>query len=99
MLIHLLSRCMALLHLSLLLSVIYHSNARTLHYLVPAPPLLALCCCSPMQKWRTHIHWHPSHPLFFLMIRRPPRSTLVRSSAASDVYRRQLLHLSLLLSV
>src|SRR5678815_6180446 len=26
------------------------------------------------------------------MIRRPPRSTLDRSSAASDVYKRQLLH-------
>ena len=28
--------------------------------------------------------------LFFLMIRRPPRSTLDRSSAASDVYKRQI---------
>ena len=28
-------------------------------------------------------------PVFFLMIRRPPRSTLDRSSAASDVYKRQ----------
>ena len=28
---------------------------------------------------------------FFLMIRRPPRSTLDRSSAASDVYKRQYL--------
>ena len=27
---------------------------------------------------------------FFLMIRRPPRSTLSSSSAASDVYKRQL---------
>ncbi|WP_460379511.1 hypothetical protein, partial [Staphylococcus aureus] len=27
--------------------------------------------------------------LCFLMIRRPPRSTRVRSSAASDVYKRQ----------
>ena len=27
--------------------------------------------------------------LFFLMIRRPPRSTQSRSSAASDVYKRQ----------
>ena len=27
---------------------------------------------------------------FFLMIRRPPRSTLGRSSAASDVYKRQV---------
>ncbi|WP_460379545.1 hypothetical protein, partial [Staphylococcus aureus] len=26
----------------------------------------------------------------FLMIRRPPRSTRVRSSAASDVYKRQI---------
>ena len=31
---------------------------------------------------------------FFLMIRRPPRSTLDRSSAASDVYKRQQ-HLSI----
>ena len=30
---------------------------------------------------------------FFLMIRRPPRSTLDRSSAASDVYKRQALRL------
>src|SRR5678816_645937 len=30
--------------------------------------------------------------LFFLMIRRPPRSTLDRSSAASDVYKRQVQH-------
>ena len=30
---------------------------------------------------------------FFLMIRRPPRSTLDRSSAASDVYKRQVLEL------
>ena len=29
---------------------------------------------------------------FFLMIRRPPRSTLDRSSAASDVYKRQRSH-------
>ena len=28
----------------------------------------------------------------FLMIRRPPRSTLDRSSAASDVYKRQLMY-------
>ena len=32
---------------------------------------------------------------FFLMIRRPPRSTLDRSSAASDVYKRQITNLSL----
>ena len=30
------------------------------------------------------------HLFFFLMIRRPPRSTLDRSSAASDVYKRQI---------
>ena len=29
---------------------------------------------------------------FFLMIRRPPRSTLDRSSAASDVYKRQVMY-------
>ena len=29
---------------------------------------------------------------FFLMMRRPPRSTLDRSSAASDVYKRQATH-------
>src|SRR5665254_20853 len=29
--------------------------------------------------------------VFFLMIRRPPRSTRVRSSAASDVYKRQVI--------
>ena len=32
---------------------------------------------------------------FFLMIRRPPRSTLDRSSAASDVYKRQVVALDL----
>ena len=38
--------------------------------------------------------WLLAHPFsflfFFLMIRRPPRSTLDRSSAASDVYKRQV---------
>ena len=29
---------------------------------------------------------------FFLMIRRPPRSTQSRSSAASDVYKRQIIY-------
>ena len=33
------------------------------------------------------LHWFL---LFFLMIRRPPRSTQSRSSAASDVYKRQV---------
>ena len=32
---------------------------------------------------------HVPYYFFFLMIRRPPRSTLDRSSAASDVYKRQ----------
>ena len=32
---------------------------------------------------------------FFLMIRRPPRSTLDRSSAASDVYKRQAIGASI----
>ena len=31
-----------------------------------------------------------SYSFFFLMIRRPPRSTLSSSSAASDVYKRQI---------
>ena len=31
--------------------------------------------------------------VFFLMIRRPPRSTQGRSSAASDVYKRQRQHI------
>ena len=31
-----------------------------------------------------------SYIVFFLMMRRPPRSTLDRSSAASDVYKRQV---------
>ena len=32
---------------------------------------------------------------FFLMLRRPPRSTLDRSSAASDVYKRQELNIEI----
>ena len=35
---------------------------------------------------------------FFLMIRRPPRSTLDRSSAASDVYKRQAIHIAVALA-
>ena len=35
-----------------------------------------------------------SYVFFFLMIRRPPRSTLDRSSAASDVYKRQALQVA-----
>ena len=34
--------------------------------------------------------YHVSMFFFFLMIRRPPRSTQSRSSAASDVYKRQV---------
>ena len=37
--------------------------------------------------WR---YYRMSSLFFFLMIRRPPRSTLDRSSAASDVYKRQV---------
>eukprot|EP01015_Nassula_variabilis_P011610 TRINITY_DN1940_c0_g1_i9.p2 TRINITY_DN1940_c0_g1~~TRINITY_DN1940_c0_g1_i9.p2 ORF type:complete len:106 (+),score=46.68 TRINITY_DN1940_c0_g1_i9:46-363(+) len=33
---------------------------------------------------------HKCQYFFFLMIRRPPRSTQSRSSAASDVYKRQI---------
>ena len=36
---------------------------------------------------------------FFLMIRRPPRSTLDRSSAASDVYKRQMFSLLAILGL
>mgnify|MGYP003381538975 CR=1 FL=1 len=42
-------------------------------------PMLALCSVRTMS----------CSSFFFLMIRRPPRSTLDRSSAASDVYKRQ----------
>ena len=35
------------------------------------------------------ISWFECQMFFFLMIRRPPRSTQSRSSAASDVYKRQ----------
>ena len=36
---------------------------------------------------------------FFLMIRRPPRSTLDRSSAASDVYKRQAIDSSTVIGI
>ena len=39
-----------------------------------------------------------NYQFFFLMIRRPPRSTPLYSSAASDVYKRQSLHNKKLLS-
>ena len=45
-----------------------------------------LCCCVSRSLSLS------STLFFFLMIRRPPRSTLDRSSAASDVYKRQVSH-------
>ena len=39
--------------------------------------------------WLTLWNYCVSVVVFFLMIRRPPRSTQSRSSAASDVYKRQ----------
>ena len=45
-----------------------------------------LCCYSCVDT--RHVSAY-SVFFFFLMIRRPPRSTLDRSSAASDVYKRQ----------
>ena len=53
-------------------------------------------CCSHIMRLKLCQYMLPViivHSLcvfvFFLMIRRPPRSTLDRSSAASDVYKRQ----------
>ena len=43
--------------------------------------------------WGTECVWRTISSVlyfFFLMIRRPPRSTQSRSSAASDVYKRQV---------
>ena len=54
--------------------------------------MFSLACLIPLLS-RTHVLLcalvHVSMYFFFLMIRRPPRSTLDRSSAASDVYKRQ----------
>ena len=36
--------------------------------------------------------WHHTDEYLFLMIRRPPRSTRKESSAASDVYKRQMIN-------
>ena len=47
--------------------------------------------CSLTLMWLFFSHMS-SNSFFFLMIRRPPRSTLDRSSAASDVYKRQVLY-------
>ena len=40
-----------------------------------------------------------SHTTPFLMIRRPPRSTHSRSSAASDVYKRQAISIAMILNL
>ena len=50
---------------------------------------MAICMCFYLDY--THLYMLMAGRLFFLMIRRPPRSTLDRSSAASDVYKRQFL--------
>ena len=46
-----------------------------------------MCECPSLDR-RASVTWF-FLLIFFLMIRRPPRSTLDRSSAASDVYKRQ----------
>ena len=50
-------------------------------YVVSSSCLDMLLMCSVLDTFYTDF--------FFLMIRRPPRSTQSRSSAASDVYKRQ----------
>ena len=45
--------------------------------------------CARMSVVRIALRQSSYKHVFFLMIRRPPRSTLDRSSAASDVYKRQ----------
>ena len=59
---------------------------------------LSACSSTGQSAWlRTRRFWvqilagAPNLIDFFLMIRRPPRSTLSSSSAASDVYKRQQL--------
>ena len=47
--------------------------------------------CRPPRASNPHQFLGPPKKVFFLMIRRPPRSTHCISSAASDVYKRQLL--------
>ena len=47
---------------------------------------MCLVCVSYTRAVRVRWLWL----VFLLMIRRPPRSTLDRSSAASDVYKRQV---------
>ena len=44
-----------------------------------------------MMWWLSYgLVWYRFVFFFFLRIRRPPRSTQIRSSAASDVYKRQI---------
>ena len=62
--------------------------------------LAVLCCDRSRSTYGVFVVFTMSHRtlslrlvcFFFLMIRRPPRSTLDRSSAASDVYKRQRLN-------
>src|SRR5665254_20989 len=58
------------------------------------PPGKRPCATPTTSVSYTHLRAHetPEHlvcRLLLIMIRRPPRSTRVRSSAASDVYKRQ----------
>ena len=49
--------------------------------------------CRDIERWNDVWGGQISMDIvFFLMIRRPPRSTLSSSSAASDVYKRQKYH-------
>ena len=51
---------------------------------------MSFICCRMLCVLSASDTQLPIEPsVFFLMIRRPPRSTLDRSSAASDVYKRQ----------
>ena len=53
---------------------------------------LYVCVCAMVHAWLVEycgVRSRDGQPFFFLMTRRPPRSTLNRSSAASDVYKRQ----------
>src|SRR5450756_1207729 len=50
----------------------------------------AVFCLKKKKKKNNKIIFFIFFFFFFLMIRRPPRSTQSRSSAASDVYKRQV---------
>ena len=52
--------------------------------------LCFIACVIVVTLFVSFLHCMRICVFFFLMIRRPPRSTLDRSSAASDVYKRQL---------